>query len=65
MCLKSFEDANLVSCQLKEDEKENEKGCCEAKFTKSDGVFLLGKWFCKDECANKDSEIKRLLEMEK
>ena len=34
------------------------------KFLKTQGAFRLGKWFCSDECGDRDDEVKELLKME-
>ena len=36
---------------------------CEGKFFKQNGFFKLGKWFCKEECGEKDPEIKDVAEL--
>ena len=34
------------------------------KFLKTNGEFRLGKWFCSEECGNRDDDVKELLKME-
>ena len=36
---------------------------CGKTFLKANGLNLHGKWFCADECAEKDPETKKMIEM--
>jgi len=36
---------------------------CTGKFFKSNGFFKLGKWFCKEQCGEKDPDIKDVAEL--
>ena len=34
------------------------------KFLKTNGIFRLGKWFCSDECSERDDDVKHIVKME-
>ena len=34
------------------------------KFLKTNGAFKLGKWFCSEECGDRDDDVKALIKME-
>jgi hypothetical protein len=33
---------------------------CSEKFIKAKGLFVHGKWFCKEECSEKDPETQEI-----
>ena len=59
MCLKRFETDNIITCQLKCDQRS-----CDKKFIKTTGIFHVGKWFCAERCINDDKDIQLFNEME-
>ena len=57
-CRETYEKQNLLSCQLLVDELDEEGRCCSNRFLKTGGSLLFGKWFCSEQCAEKDNETK-------
>ena len=53
-CKKKYNIQNSFTCQNKE---------CGKTGLKSAGLNLHGKWFCSDECAEKDPETKGIIDM--
>jgi hypothetical protein len=48
-----------MSCQLRTKSKET----CKKKFTKNQGLFGSGKWFCSEECGDNDEDLKMVEKM--
>lgn len=36
---------------------------CNEKFIKAKGLFIHGKWFCKEECSENDPETKEIKDL--
>lgn len=70
VCRFKYETEHFVTCQLKLDgEVGSAIGCTKMKskaqkFLKTNGHFRLGKWFCSDECSERDDDVKHIVKME-
>ena len=51
-CTDKFARENMVRCQ--------KDPACQTKFLKKDGLPRMGKWFCSEECAEEDREMKQI-----
>ena len=53
-CKSKFVSENMVKC-------ERQPPCTADMFLKKEGVPRLGRWFCTEECCEKDTEIARIM----
>lgn len=52
-CVFVFKTANMVSCEC--DPK------CQIKFLRQEGTSRFGKWFCSNECLEKDVHVDSMI----
>ena len=70
VCRFKYETEHFVTCNLKLDgEVGSDLGCTKMngkpqKFLKTNGHFRMGKWFCSDECSDRDDDVKYIIKAE-
>ena len=52
-CFNVYKKAHSMTCQLEG---------CDKSFLKAQGEYIHLKWFCNDECAEKDPETKSIID---